>query len=273
MPRRADIPEDPAQIGLYTDARVYDILHAPGTAEELRALQRIARAHVRTRARIQTWLEPACGTARLLRAAARRGIRPVGFDLSPEMVRYARERLAGATPRARVLVAGFTDFAARMRPGSVDLAFCTINTIRHIENDAEVLAHLGQVARVLRPGGVYIVGLSVTIYGMESPSEDVWEGARGGLRVKQVIGFLPPERGRFETALSHLIVRRRAARKTITEHRDSAYRLRTYSLGQWTSLLRRSALELRAVTDGDGVPIDPPTLGYALWVLAPRRDA
>lgn len=264
---RATRPDPPEQIGLYADARVYDILHAPGTAEELRALRRLARTHVRTRSRVQTWLEPACGTGRLLRAAAAKGVRPVGFDLSQEMARYSRERLDG---RGRVFVAGFTDFAAKMRPRSVDLAFCTINTIRHIESDAGMLGHLGQVGRVLRPGGVYIVGLATTMHGMESPSEDVWEGGRGGVRVKQIIEFLPPERGRFETALSHLIIRRRERGKTNTEHRNSVYRLRTYSLRQWTSLLRRSGLEVRAVTDQDGVPIDPPTLGYALWVLGPR---
>jgi SAM-dependent methyltransferase len=181
------------------------------------------------------------------------------------MVRYAREKLGG---RGRLFVAGFADFADRMRPRSVDMAFCTINTIRHIEHDAEMLAHLGQIARVLRPGGVYVAGLSVTIRGMESPSEDVWEGGRAGVRVKQIVQFIPPERGRFETAVSHLIIRRRAGAPA--EHRDSAYRLRTYSLRQWTALLRRSALEVRAVTDQDGLPIEPPTLGYALWVLGPR---
>jgi SAM-dependent methyltransferase len=230
-PASASSPEPPGEIGLYSDARVYDILHAPGTAGEFRGLHALARAHVRTRSRVQTWLEPACGTARLLRAAAMNGTRPVGFDRSPGMVAYARARLGG---RGRVLVAGFTDFGPRLRGKSVDLAFCTINTIRHIETDAEMLTHFEQIARVLRPGGVYIVGIAVTMYGMESPSEDVWEGGRAGLRVKQVVQFLPPERGRFETAISHLVIRRKERGKIVTEHRDSAYRLRTYSRRQWT---------------------------------------
>ena len=78
--------------GLYTDPAVYDILHARGTAAEVDGLERMA-ARVRSGRARQTWLEPACGTARYLRLAARRGRRTVGFDLSPVMI---------ATPTARI---------------------------------------------------------------------------------------------------------------------------------------------------------------------------
>jgi SAM-dependent methyltransferase len=261
---RRDSPERGAWIGLYADAQVYDILHGPGTAEELRGLERIADRYVGRRRGVQTWLEPACGTGRLLAAAARRrGVRVVGFDLSEEMVAYARSRLKGR--RGRVFRASMTGFAPGLAAGSVDFAFCTINTIRHLESDEEVLEHLRQVARVLRPGGVYAVGLSATMYGMESPSEDVWEGRRGRVRVKQVIGFLPPASGRYERAISHLVISRGRRR----EHRDSAYRLRCYSLRQWRSLLGRSAMEVRGVADAAGQPVEPPGWGYAIWVLSP----
>jgi SAM-dependent methyltransferase len=256
------------EIGLYEDAEVYDILHWPGTAEEFRGLEAAGRAFARTRTRgVWTVLEPACGTGRLLRAAARRGYRPIGFDLSPVMVAYSAEKLERSGLRGKAIVADMVEFADAVGERTVDFAFCPINTIRHLESDAAMLAHFEQMRRVLKPGGVYLVGIGTSMAGLEIPTEDVWEGSRGRVRVKQVISFVPPMRGRYEEAHSHLIISR--AGKVI-DHRDSSYRLRTYSLRQWERLVARSALRTLAVVDDEGEEIDPPELGYGVWVLAER---
>ena len=131
-----------------------------------------------------------------------------------------------------------------------------------------MLAHLEQTAACLKRGGVYIVGLSVTDYDLEQPSEDVWSGGRGPCRVTQVVSYLPPEdrATRAETVISHLCV----ATPEREEHRDSTYTLRTYTLGEWTGLIGRSCMRIDRVLDDRGEEIDPPTLGYALFVLRAR---
>ena len=270
-PRRTDFYEIPA---------LYDILHAPGTAREVDGLERIARRFLRAAPAHRAghpaplrWLEPACGTGRYLRVLARRGHRAIGFDASRAMVDYARRRLrdAGLSARARVILAPMTDFAGRLRPRSVHVAFNLINTIRHLHSDRAMLDHFGAVARVLKPGALYAVGISLSLYGIEQETEDVWQGTRGTCKVSQVVQYIPPDctprapRGgnRLERVISHLTITRPRGE----EHRDSTYALRTYDLAQWQSLLRRSPFEVRVVLGDDGVEIAPPRIGYAIWVL------
>ncbi|MFN0133169.1 MAG: class I SAM-dependent methyltransferase [Phycisphaerales bacterium] len=252
---------------LYEDPVVYDILHGPGTTAEVRGLMRIQRRFVGEVAR-PVWLEPACGTGRYLRAAKRLGVCAIGFDLSASMIEHAKARLAEVDgPRENLFVADMRAFAraGRVAAASVHLVFCPINTIRHLASDRAMLAHLAEVRRVLVPGGVYAVGLSLSAPGMEFPSEDVWEGGRGACRVKQVVQFVPPTRSgdRWEQAYSHLVV----TRGERVEHRDASYRLRCYTQRQWLGLVQRAGLIVRATTDDAGRDVTPGPCGYAVYVL------
>lgn len=248
---------------LYRDARVYDILHRPGSAAEFGTLATIASrygAHEDRR-----WLEPACGTGRLLRVAAGRGRRVVGFDLEPAMIAYAQDRVRaqGLASRARMYVADMSAFADGAG-GACDFAFCTINTIRHLESDGAMLAHFEQMRRALRPGSLYVVGLSTCLYGCEQETEDVWEASRSGTRVVQTVQYLPPTAAeRVERVISHVEVERGDE----VESRTSGYSLRSYSLGEWTGLVERAGWEVVAVVDDGGYQVEPPRMGYGHWVL------
>jgi SAM-dependent methyltransferase len=252
--------------GLYDDAEIYDILHAPGTAAEVTGLVRAAQRFVR-RARPLTWLEPACGTGRYLRMLAKRGERVIGFDRSPGMLAYARERMP-RPPRARLFEAEMTGFAAGLGGRRVDVAFNLINTIRHLTSDAAMVRHLREVGRVLRKGGVYLVGIGLVAYAMEFPSEDVWIGSRGRVRVNQIVQYVPPlaEGDRWERVYSHLVI----TRGREEEHRDSAYRLRCYSRGQWEKVIQRAGLRVEAVVDAAGRDLVVGSSGYGVWVLRAR---
>jgi SAM-dependent methyltransferase len=260
----------PSEIGLYDDALVYDILHAKGTAREVGVLDRIERRVLgEAGARRRVWLEPACGTGRYLRAAALRGKRVVGFDRSPGMVEYARERVSSASVRgARLFVADMTRFANEVGEGRVDLAFNLINTIRHLESDRAMLLHLGEMARVLRPRGVYAVGISLSDYGNEFESEDVWYGKRGSLAVRQIVSYAPTAKRtlRWEKVHSHLVL----SRGGVEEHRDSGYGLRCYDAGQWLDLVAKSALRIAGVVDEGGKKAEIRGAGYLVFLLVRR---
>lgn len=246
--------------GLYEDPSLYDILHAPGTAAEVDVLERIEREHGRPGGR---WFEPACGTGRYLRVALGRGRRVAGYDRDPGMVAYAKRRLG-----RRVRVAGMTDAAPPgVRPTSVGLAFNLVNTVRHLASDGELLAHLAQVAWLLAPGGIYVVGISLTDYGDREPQEDLWEGARGRCRVTQLVNYLPPAPGtRRETVISHLLVHRPRG----AEHRDDRYELRCYDEKQWRRVVGRSVLRRLASLDAFGRPLPAGHASYQLEILAKR---
>ncbi len=257
-----------SDIGLYSDPEVYDILHWPGTRAEFRGLERAARATLGPRI-VDRWtiLEPACGSGRLLAVAAAAGHRAIGFDRALSMVAYADAKLRATGGRGhKVYVADMESFAAGLGRTRVDVAICPINTIRHLASDRAMLAHFDEIARVLRRGGVYLVGVTTSLPGLESPSEDIWRGSRGRVRVQQFVSFTPPERGRFERVYSHLTVTAGGE----SEHRDSTYRLRCYSREQWNTLLGRSALVPAGTFDASGKRVDPPRLGYAVWALKHR---
>lgn len=261
--------ESGAHTTLYADASLYDILHTPGTAWEVDGLERTSERHVPRRLRAGPWLEPACGTGRYLRVLARRGRRCVGFDALPSMTGYARARLErlGLDGRATVVEGDMTSFERALPAGvagRVPFAFNLINTFRHLHRDADAHRHLSAMARVLRPGGVYALGISTTVFGLEQPSEDVWTATRGRTRVTQTVQYLPAEPGeRLERVISHL----EAERPGGTEHFDDAYTLRAYTPEQWRELVGASALELHGVVNERGEPIDPPMVGYGVYLL------
>jgi SAM-dependent methyltransferase len=99
---------------------------------------------------VRSVLEPFCGNARYASAFAERDVRYCGFDRSPEM-------LERATPRAGVelLAADARSFDAPGRP--FDLAWCPINSIRHLVDESDLLAHLRCVREHLEPGGRYVI--------------------------------------------------------------------------------------------------------------------
>ncbi len=253
--------------GLYADPMLYDILHTPNTAREVTALERVERTFARRPpAARRLWFEPASGTGRYLRVAAGRGRRVAGFDRDPGQVAYARRRVPDT------FVADMRDFAdaaleAGFPPGCADFAFNPVNSIRHLADDAEMRAHLAQMAAILKPGALYVVGISLTDYDWLFEDEDLWEGARGRCRVSQLVNYLPPvpgtERARVETVISHLTVTRPWGQ----EHFDDRYDLRTYSRREWDALIAASALDHAGSCDAFGYPLGERVLPYQLEVL------
>jgi len=253
--------------GLYADPMVYDILHAPNTAQEVTALERIERRFSTVPPTAdRLWFEPACGTGRYLRVAAGRGRRVAGFDLDPGQVGYARRRVP------HTFVADMRNFAAAaaeagLSAGCADFAFIPVNSIRHLASDRQMWDHLAQMARILKPGALYVVGISLTDYDWLLEDEDLWEGVRGRCRVSQLVNYLPPvpgtERARVETVISHLTVTRPRGE----EHFDDRYDLRTYSRQEWDALLAASALRHAGSCDAFGYPLGERLLPYQLEVL------
>jgi SAM-dependent methyltransferase len=245
----------------YAEPALYDALHARGTAAEARALVRLAAAFA-PRAR-GVWLEPACGTGRLLVALAGMGERAVGVEIDPGMAAFAAARLRRRelSRRARVVVGDMRDVSVAVGTGRVRAAFCLDNSVRHLRSDAAMVEHLRSVRAALAPGGVYLVGVSLLPEGGGFPSEHVAEGRLGRTAVRQVVEFTPPEPGsRVEWALSAVSVGERVL--------TARYPLRTYTPGQWAGVVRRSGLREVAVVGMDGRGLGAGRTAYAVRVLA-----
>jgi hypothetical protein len=66
-------------------------------------------------------------------------------------------------------------------PRTVDAAFNTINSFRHLLSEEAARSHLRCVADALRPGGVYVLGLHLTATIGSPLDEERWSARRGHL--------------------------------------------------------------------------------------------
>ncbi|MEU3851796.1 class I SAM-dependent methyltransferase [Streptomyces sp. NPDC029554] len=146
-------------------------------------------------------LDVACGTGIVTRrlAAARAGMRVIGVDLTPAMARQAAARLPGAVVRADSRRLPFRD-------GEFG-AVCTVWLLHLADGPADVRAVVGECARVLRPGGVYVttvdkaashnVGSDIDVVLSTRPPSPVRDAAADVEAHAAAHGLVPAGRGRF----------------------------------------------------------------------------
>lgn len=141
--------------GLYNQfAWTYDLVAWVVSMGQWTAWGRTAIPHLRG----HRVLELAHGPGHLLVAMAREGLAPVGLDLSPHMGRLAKRRLRGTghpvpLVRARAQALPFRDQC-------FDSAVATFPSDFILDP-----ATLGDIARVLRPGGRLVVAASARLRG------------------------------------------------------------------------------------------------------------
>ncbi len=234
----------------YRQALYYDIIFDVDSRKEAAFIEALQARHGATRGRAM--LEPACGSGRLVAACAKRGYRVTGFDIEPDMLAFARTRLRRRRIRARLVEARMQDFAVR---GPFDIAHCMVSTFRYLLRERDARAHLERVAAVLKPGGLYVIGLHVADYADRSPSRERWTGSRGGVHVVCNIHSSPADR-RTRTE-------RLRARFVVSGERDrgrfeTRWTFRTYDVKQMRGLLRSVPALEHVATYDFGLDADAP---------------
>ena len=155
----ANAPPD-WQMPAGVDRGLWDYLHSPSLAEGYDAglagssLFRLDVPFVREFCRPPgRLLDLGCGTGRLLRELAPLGYDCTGVDLSPEMLRVARQKCG---PEVALIEANLTDLSA-IPDASFDYAACLFSTLGMIRGRANREAALREARRVIRPGGVFVL--------------------------------------------------------------------------------------------------------------------
>jgi len=124
-------------------------------------------AFVRKHAGPPGWLiDLGCGTGRLLAALA--GWHRVGVDLSPAMLAVAR----AAAPDAHLVRADLARLDALA--GGYDLACCLFSTLGMVAGEANRRAVVAHAARLLRPGGVFVVHVHNYWWNLWEPAGRAW---------------------------------------------------------------------------------------------------
>ncbi|MFE9772102.1 class I SAM-dependent methyltransferase [Streptomyces sp. NPDC005931] len=195
-------------------------------------------------------LDVACGTGIVTRrlAAARAGVRVTGADLAPAMIRLAAARVPGALVRA--------DSRRLPFPGGRFDAVVSVWLLHLLAGPEDVRAVIGECARVLRPGGVYVttvdkaashnVGSDIDAVLAARPPSPVRDAAADVEAYATELGLVPAGQARFRG-------QGRSPRRTIADLRRGWF----VTLPPGEPLADRFAARLAELPDQDRPRPDP----------------
>jgi SAM-dependent methyltransferase len=230
--RRVDrtMPSAFQELDWYESPLYYDIIFEEDTDREGAFLEMaLARYGFAKGKRV---LEPACGSGRLLGEMARRGYDVTGFDLSPEMLEFAKERLDEQGFEADLFEKRMESFKLR---GRFDLAHCLVSTFKYLLTEEDARGHLECVAKALVPGGIYVLGMHLSDYEDTHRSRERWVATRDETNVVCNIQGWPADRkARTERVRSRMVVKEHGVEKRM----ETNWTFRTYDARQLKSLLR-----------------------------------
>ena len=145
-------------------ARAYDVSLADTPL--LSIDQAFVLEHCRPAGRI---VDLGCGTGRLAITLAQHGYRPVGVDLSPEMLKVLRAKAAGLGLEVPCVCANLVDLGM-FADGSFDHAACLFSTLGLVVGADARRRFLAHVHRLLRPGGVFVLHVHNRWFNLWTPA-------------------------------------------------------------------------------------------------------
>ncbi len=216
---------------IYDYPRYYDLLFGSDWKAEFDFLEACFQRYCSRP--VRRVFEPACGTGRLLIRLARAGYEVSGNDLNAAAVDYCNDRLERfGYPRSAV-VGDMADFRLARK---ADAAFNTINSFRHLPTEAAAVAHLQCVARALRAGGIYILGIHLEPTEGDRIQDEAWTARRGHLTIHSYMWSRGVDRRRRMEHLGMILDVYTPTRHLQIED-EMGYR--TYTRAQFRSLLRK----------------------------------
>ncbi len=110
---------------------------------------------------VQRVFEPACGPGQWLAVFARMGCAVAGLDMQPAMVAAARQAVHKAVVHQGDMSAPPSDLLELAAEEPFDLALNLHGSVGHLPSTQAFERHLRALWLMLRPGGVYMVGVTV----------------------------------------------------------------------------------------------------------------
>ena len=98
-------------------------------------------------------LDVACGTGMLTQYLCKKGYDVIAADSSPDMLRFAWERLREIDPDVLLLC---QDMRSLDLYGTIDAAVCSLDSINHLTEPEDVQQAFASVGLFLRPGGLFV---------------------------------------------------------------------------------------------------------------------
>ena len=226
----------PQQItgNIYDYPNLYDVLFSDLCRSETKFLSSAFERF--SKRKVVSIFEPACGSGRLIYHLAKLGFDVAGLDLNPHAVAFCNRRLRKhRLPESAVVgnMASFS-FADLGRRKKFDAAFNFVSSFLHLTTEAEARQHLHAVADVLKPGGIYLLGIHLKPRGQQHCSEEHDSVRRGVLSVKSHLKSLSQDlKKRIETIEFRMDAQTPKKRYSVIDR----FPFRIYSAKQFSNLL------------------------------------
>lgn len=217
----------------YDVPEYWDLAFGEDTVDEADFIQASAQKYCSFS--VHRLLEPGCGGGRLVLELARRGYEVTGWDLSQRAVDYANSTLRANGLSANVVVA---DMVNTIADRHFDVAYCLVNTFRHLLTEDNAERHLKNVAQSLSPGGLYILGMHLFPPDADEEDEEEWSHTRDGVTVSIQLSVAACNRQSREETLRFFMTANDPAVEGIQRFR-SDYRMRLYEASQFLDLLAK----------------------------------
>lgn len=254
-------------IDCYDLPQYWDLSFQDETIPEADFIEAAARKYCKSS--LQRLYEPGCGGGRQIVEMASRGYHVTGVDASSAAVTWGQKILAAGNLPGTIEVADMTDY--RCRP-PVDVAYCFVNTFRHLLSEQAAQKHLQRVAASLKQGGLYLIGMHLLPPDAAEEDEEQWSETRGDVVVEMRLDVTQfCRKSRLETLRFHMHVQDEDRTLRFT----SEYQMRIYRADQFLKLLS-TVPELRLLDVYDFCfDIDEPLeltdeLGDTVFVLQRR---
>ena len=168
---------------IYDYPNVYDVLFSDICQAEIEFLTVMFECFCGKK--VTSVFEPACGSGRLLYRLAKLGFDVAGLDLNPHSVAFCNRRLRRHGFPESAHVGNMTCFslADLDRKKKFDAAFNLVSSFLHLTTEADAQQHLHAVADMLKPGGIYLLGIHLKPKGKQLCLQERWSLRRGALSV------------------------------------------------------------------------------------------
>ena len=165
--------------GFYDNLEYYDLAFSwRDLANEVNVLEECFRRY--SGIPVRSVLELAAGTSPHLEELSKRGYKYTGLDLNRAMVLWSEAKAKKLGIDARFIEGDMADFSL---PEPVDFVFTMCGSL-YTKSTAKFLSHLGCVARVLRPGGLYFLDWCINFEWDQPKGEQKWKMKRKGVEIK-----------------------------------------------------------------------------------------
>jgi ubiquinone/menaquinone biosynthesis C-methylase UbiE len=226
-------------------------------------------------------LELGCGTGRISIPLGRAGVPLVGIDRSGAMLARGRTRVRRARLSDSVrLIRGDIRFLPFPTPasrrkrrsagtGGFEMVMAPYGILQSLLRERDLAATLGEVRRVLEPGGTFGLELVADLPSWEEYRKRVslqgWRGRRGGEHLT-LVETVRQDRGRRLTIFDQEFTRRAGQQRSVHQF---SLTFRTLSVPQMVRRLEKAGFEITALLgDYRGAPWDARA---EAWVILARR--